>query len=265
MDVDKSRLDARLELLGAWSGFGWLIFSVAGFVTAKIIPPRSPATSASDLANLISDHKYQVLIGMALILFGSYTFLLTWSLTLAHQIRKYANSSRLASYVLVAVGINGALIGMLCGVVGSAMAFRVGSLSPATVQVMYDIILFLFLIPWPPFLLWQCITGFAILSTTNKEVMFPRWLGYFSLWAGALEFFSVFSVFYYRGPFSYNGLVSFYVPGASFFVWVVVLAIFQIRRWPVVNGGLPSTGAEARSNADAPRAKLNELPQSAKV
>jgi hypothetical protein len=166
---------------------------------------------------------------MLALLIGGYTFLMTWSTTLAYQVKKYANTSTLAFCVLFAVGLSGALIGMLCGVVGSAMAYRVDVLDPATTHLLYDIILLLFLIPWPPFMLWQFVTGFAILSSTNTEVVFPRWTGYFSLWAGALELFSGMCVFWYRGPFSYNGLVTFWVPGASFFVWVFVLAILQIK------------------------------------
>ena len=68
--------------------------------------------------------------------------------------------------------------------------------------------------------------------TRIAETVFPRWLGYFSLWAAALEVFSALSVFFYEGPFSYNGLVTFWVPGVSFFVWVLVFAIVQIRRLP---------------------------------
>ena len=136
---------------------------------------------------------------------------------------------RLSTVVLIAVGLNGALIAMLCGVLGSAMAYRVDALDPATTQLLYDIILFLFLIPWPPFMLWQFITGFAILSSTNTETVFARWTGYFSLWAGALELFSAMCVFFYTGPFSYNGLVTFWVPGASFFIWVLVLGIVQVK------------------------------------
>jgi hypothetical protein len=128
---------------------------------------------------------------------------------------------------------------MLCGVVGSEMAYRVETLQPATTQALYDLLWFLFLIPWPPFLLWQFISGFAILSTTNTQVMFPRWSGYFCLWAGALEIFSGFSVFWYSGPFSYNGAVSFWVPGASFFVWVIVMASIQIKGWAPVKEESP--------------------------
>ena len=136
--------------------------------------------------------------------------------------------------------VQGALIGMLCGGIGSAMAFRVDTVAPETTQLLYDLIWFLFLIPWPPFMLWQLLAGFAILSDANKQTMFPRWTGYFSLWAGALEVFSALSVFFYSGPFSYNGLVTFWVPGVSFYGWVLVLAIVQVRRLPRARAALAS-------------------------
>jgi len=229
---DRLGFDRRLEWLGAWSGIAWVVVCGAGFGGSGLVPVWAASTKPEELAAHLADIKYQILIGMLLVLVGGLTFLTTWSLTLAYQIRKYANPSPLAFMVLAAVGLTGAIIGMLCGVIGSAMAFRAETLSPDVTQLLYDLIWFLFLIPWPPFMLWQFITGFAILSDANPQTVFPRWLGYFSLWAGALEVFSALSVFFYNGPFSYNGLVTFWVPGVSFFVWVLVFAIVQIRRMP---------------------------------
>lgn len=238
MPANSSRLDERLERLGAWSGIAWVISAGAAFIGSGLVPPVSPSVGPAEFVEFVSDHRYRILVGMLLLLVGGYTFLLTWSLTVAYQVKKYANPSPLAFYAMFAVGLNGALIGMLCGVLGSAMAYRVDVLDPATTHLLYDIILFLFLIPWPPFMLWQFITGFAILSSTNTEVVFPRWTGYFSLWGGALELFSALCVFWYSGPFSYSGLVTFWVPGASFFIWVLVMAIVQIRGQPRAMDGL---------------------------
>jgi hypothetical protein len=240
--------DRRLEWLGAWSGIAWVIFAGGGFGGSGLLPVQSASTDPGVLAAYLSDMKYQILIGMMVLLFGGYTFLMTWSLTLAYQVKKYANPSPLAFYVLFAVGLNGAIIGMLCGVLGSAMAFRVDTLAPDTTQLLYDLIWFLFLIPWPPFMLWQFVTGFAILSSQNSGVVFPRWMGYFSFWAGALEMFSALSVFFYNGTFSYNGLVTFWVPGVSFFVWVLVFAIMQIRGWKRVSDGVVASKVESHQD-----------------
>lgn len=248
MKPDQSlRFDGRLERLGAWSGIAWVILAGGGFAGSGLLPVHAASTRPSELAAFLSDIKYQILIGMLVLLIGGYTFLMTWSITVAYQVRKYANPSPMAFYVMFAVGLNGAIIGMLCGVLGSAMAFRVNTLSPDTTQLLYDLIWFLFLIPWPPFMLWQFVTGFAILSDQNSGIMFPRWMGYFSLWAGALEMFSALSVFFYNGPFSYNGLVTFWVPGVSFFVWVLVFSVMQIRGWAHINDEPPSPAADQRT------------------
>ena len=57
-------------------------------------------------------------------------------------------------------------------------------------------------------------------------------------------------MFYYSGPFSYNGLVVFWVPGVSFFVWVSVLAFVQVRGWDRVRG-IPVAGPDS-VKVDAP-------------
>lgn len=234
MGERNSQLNHRLEKLGAWSGIVWVLMAGAGFVGAGLLPVSNPAISANDLAANLSTFKYQILIGMLVLLIGGYTFLISWSLTLAYQVREYADSSSIAFYLLFAIGLANAVIGMLVGVVGSAMAYRVDTLDPNTTQLLYDMIWWLFLLPWGPTMLWQAIVGFAILSSNNDGRMFPRWLGYFSLWAAILEPFSAWSVFFYHGAFSYNGLVVFWVPGVSFFVWVLTIAIVQVRGWPRV-------------------------------
>ena len=242
---DRLRYDRRLEWLGAWSGIAWVILASAGFGGSGLLPVQAASTSPGELAAYLSEFKYQLLIGMLLLLIGGFTFLMTWSITVAYQVRKYANPSPMAFYVMFGVGLIAAMIAMLTGVIGSAMAFRVDTLSPDTTQLLYDFMWFLFLIPWPPFMLWQVVMGFAILSDQNSEVMFPRWMGYFALWVAALEMFSALSVFFYDGPFSYNGLVTFWVPAVSFFVWVLVFAIMQIRGWARVKDGVPvSTDVE---------------------
>lgn len=247
MTVNQGRYDRNLERLGAWSGLVWTIITAGAFLGSGLVPPRSPSMAPVDFAAFVTDHKYPILLGMLALFIGGYTFLITWSITLAYQVKKYANPSRLAFCVSAAVGVNGAIIGMLVGIFGSAMAYRVDAIDPATTQMLYDMILFLFLSTWPPFVLWTFVVGFAILSSENRQTMFPRWTGYLSLWAGALEVVGAFLVFFYEGPFSYSGLVAFWVPGVSFFAWVFVMSIVQVRGWSRVQDG--PTGAAV---AEAP-------------
>src|SRR5829696_4042584 len=141
----------------------------------------------------------------------------------------------------------------------------VDTLAPDTTQLLYDLIWFLFLIPWPPFMLWQFLTGFAILSDANRQTMFPRWTGYFSLWAGALEVFSALSVFFYSGPFSYNGLVTFWVPGVSFFGWVLVMAIVQVRRLPLARAALAGESSTNETPNDDAELEPIRIPSAAGI
>ncbi|MCT7657183.1 hypothetical protein [Mycobacterium deserti] len=250
MTMRQPSFDKQLERLGAWSGIVWVIFAAGAFLGGRLVPPRSPSMDPVDFAAFVADHRYAILIGMLALFIGGYTFLITWSITLAYQIKKYANPSPLSFCVSVAVGVNGGIIGMLCGILGTAMAYRVEVLDPVTTQLLYDMILFLFLSTWPPFVLWLFVVGFAILSSENRQTMFPRWTGFMSLWAGTLEVAGAVLVFYYEGPFSYSGLVSFWVPGASFFSWVLVMALVQVRGWSRVQDDQPGQLVVKHSSAE---------------
>ncbi|MFL6090105.1 MAG: hypothetical protein ACJ71Z_08200 [Aeromicrobium sp.] len=207
------------------------MLAAAAFGGSGLIPVLSPSVPPEELAAFLSEHKVQILLGMMSLLAGGFTCLLTWSLTFAYQLRKYANPSPLAFYYFVILGIFGGVLAMLMGVFGSAIAYRAETVDPATLQMMYDILWFMFLIPVLPFMLWQVLSGFVILSKSNDGRYFPRWSGYVCLWAGALEVFAALPPFFYKGPFTYNGAVSFWLPGGQFFVWVGVLAFVQVRSW----------------------------------
>src|SRR5947209_1418275 len=104
---DRRGFDRRLEWLGAWSGIAWVVVCGGGFFGSGLVPVWAASTKPKELAAHLADIKYQILIGMLLVLIGGLTFLITWSLTLAYQIRKYANPSPLAFAVLAAVGLTG--------------------------------------------------------------------------------------------------------------------------------------------------------------
>ncbi len=91
-DVDANGLDWKLERAGAWSGVAWLVMIASSYGVSGLVPVLSPATSAVDLAAFVSDHKYRILIGMMLFLIGSYTFMMTWALTLGERAARQARS-----------------------------------------------------------------------------------------------------------------------------------------------------------------------------
>src|SRR5436309_10065363 len=72
---DRLGFDRRLEWLGAWSGIAWVVICGGGFGGSGLLPVWAASTKPEVLAAHLADIKYQLLIGMLLVLIGGLTLL----------------------------------------------------------------------------------------------------------------------------------------------------------------------------------------------
>ncbi len=234
MQNESYALDEFFERLVPWAGFAWIVFATLGFFVSGIVPVQSPSTSPEDFVAYLTEKKLWIQFGMECLLIGGTPAMMIWGIGLISQIRKYVNPSPFVFHFCNQVVLMTAFSGVLVGFLGVLMAFRIDRLDPATLQALYDLILFIFLISWSPFMIWQLMIGFAILSKTNDQALFPRWTGYFCIWAAILEIPDAFAVYWLSGPFSYNGAIAFWIPAVGFFNWVMIMSIMQLKRGKLV-------------------------------
>jgi hypothetical protein len=75
--------------------------------------------------------------------------------------------------------------------------------------------------------------------------VFPRWLGYFNIWAAVSFMPGVLLIFFKSGPFSYQGLFVFWVPFAVFGAWIMIMA------WAAGRAALTDTLEAAAASAES--------------
>ena len=63
----------------------------------------------------------------------------------------------------------------------------------------------------------------CVLIDKREQPIFPRWFGYFNIWAATMFTPGSFNVFFHTGPLAWNGVFAFYIPVAVFAVWCVVV------------------------------------------
>lgn len=69
----------------------------------------------------------------------------------------------------------------------------------------------------------------ALLPQTAKYSPFPRWYGYFTaFWALAFEV-GAFAFNFKEGPFSWNGIIVFWMPLNGFGIWIIVTAVLLLK------------------------------------
>ncbi|MDD3445488.1 MAG: hypothetical protein PHS60_08770 [Zavarzinia sp.] len=198
---------------------GWLM----GF-----IPPPSPALSPEALAAIFIERKMGIRLG-TLIQCICYTFWLTWGMSITFYMRRMERGVPVLTYASIANIGGGYVFFLLMPITWAALAFRPEQIDPAMLQVLNDLVWFIFILSWPPFALFMIFIALAIFRDHNVPTVFPRWVAFFNLWcavlivpAGLIEFFKT-------GPFAYDGLISFWFIYIVFFGWILVMSAVTLR------------------------------------
>ena len=167
-------------------------------------------------------------IGCVIMILGS-TLTIPWGLAVAVITRRIETGIPMFTYMQVAcVGIALPLAVLLPTVWGVA-AFRPDDVAPDITRMLHDLGWFLYLFTWPPFAVWCVAIGLPILGDKRPEPVFPRWVGFFNLWVAVLEAPAGLLIFFKQGPFSYNGIICFYLPSIVYFAWICVMTSTVIK------------------------------------
>lgn len=94
---------------------------------------------------------------------------------------------------------------------------------------MCDLGWFSFNIPVAVTELLEIVIGTAILMDKSKAPIFPRWMGWFSIFMGTANTFNNLCGFFKTGPFAWNCLFGWYIAAIAFFIWLVPM-IFYMRQ-----------------------------------
>ena len=82
---------------------------------------------------------------------------------------------------------------------------------------------------YPPFFLQLLATGTAILTSTAKREVFPRWFGFLNLWTAVLMLPGGIAIYFYSGPFAWNGILAWWVVVVAFSIYWTI-AFYQFYK-----------------------------------
>ena len=88
---------------------------------------------------------------------------------------------------------------------------------------------FLFLFTWPIFSVWFVTIAVGVLCDKSAKPVFPRWAAYLNFWTAFIFVPAGLMIFFKRGPFGYNGLISLYIATGCFFIWVIVMSWLTMK------------------------------------
>jgi hypothetical protein len=202
-------------VFGALLGIG--LFAIAGWM-----PPVEPGWGAERIAQLFEADRARIRVGVSVMALGS-VFFWPFSAAIAAQLRRIEGPHPVLSGTQLACASGTVIAALVPAYVWLAIAFRPGSPSPETLQVLNDFGWLCFVGMYPPALVQSLAIGTCILADERPVKLYPRWIGYLNYWLALAFMVGILVPFFRHGPFGWNGLIGFWFAAVAFFGWMLVL------------------------------------------
>jgi hypothetical protein len=211
----------------AWSGPVCAVIWVVGLLAcARFIPPTDPLATSPEVAAFYAEHAVGIRLGMVLLLIGGVLYQ-PWVSVIAVQMKRIEGRQSPLTYVQFGLGTLFVLLFLLAAIFWQTAAYR-----PLEDVVMThrldDMGWFMFLISVPVVTVQGVAFALAIFRD-REERYFPRWFGWFQLWAQVVFLPGTFIPLFKWGPLAWNGMFAFWIPAAAFTVWMCLTTWALLR------------------------------------
>lgn len=208
------------------------MFGLIFVVLTRVMPPPRPDVTVDQMVDFVHQHAVTIQIGFALLMviigFAGVT-----NGIVVYEIKRMSVSPVWAYAYLGALAV-GAIPGCLMAAISFLTAAFRPDRDPEIVALMYDLTFLSFVGSLGCFSTGYLVFAIAILL--DKNAVFPKWLGYISIWQIVTELLAA-PVFIFRsGPLAWNGSISFWMGTAIFGFWqvcVIVLLKVAVDRQPI--------------------------------
>ncbi|MBB3748366.1 hypothetical protein FHT44_000827 [Mycolicibacterium sp. BK634] len=221
-------MNARNQRICAWAGpVAAIVWLVGLLVLARFIPPIAPSLGPAEVAARYANNTVGIRAGMVCVLAGGALYG-AWTAVITVQLKRIEGSSSVMAYTQLALGAAFIIIFVIPSVFWQAAAFRPEDNIEIT-QRLNDLAWLCFLIPVPVITVQGLAITLAIFSDRSERPVFPRWLGWFNLWAQLIFLPGTLIPFFKDGVLAWNGLLAFWIPVAVFTAWMITLSLMLFR------------------------------------
>jgi hypothetical protein len=214
-----------------------------------VLPPQSPNHSAVEIAAWYQDANTLKLAGFAGAAVGL-GLLMPLTVAITIQMFRIEGRSPAMSLLQLAGGLFTWVLTIVPMIILCVAAYRPGR-DPQITQTLNDLGWIMFFMGFAPFAAQDIAIAVAVLRDRAASPVFPRWVAWFNLWVAFLFVPAVVIPFFKVGPFTYRGLLAFWIPTLMYGLWAIVMA-YMTRR------AIVAEIAEERVAAPAGRPRLGE-------
>lgn len=217
----------RSQIICFWCGVvAFLLFWLATWPVSGLIPPPSPHLDGTDLLAKYEDNMLGLRFGIILGMFAAMLFV-PWSTVLAIHVGRMERGFPIMGITCFGAGVANAVAFYLPFIFWAAAYYRLDR-SPELVLLLNDMAWLEFVMLAPPFAVQAAAVAIAGLQYKGEEPSpFPRWFCFLSLWVALLLMPGVVAIYFFSGPFAWNGLLAFWLP-------VTVFVIYFCAAFPLV-------------------------------
>lgn len=213
------KVHEKLQIICWWCGLAFVVLLGVGFfLLMGFFPPPSPQLSAAELFAKYRDHLTAIKTGIIVCIFATVVGI-PWYVMNGIQIARMEKGRLpVLSIISLMTGLTNCVFFILPFFFWAAAFYRADR-APELVMLLNDWSWLEFvMLPMPLVIQMACVTCAGFISTAKVEVL-PRWFLFLNLWVAALITPGMVALYFFDGPFAWNGLFGIWIPFAVFGVW----------------------------------------------
>jgi hypothetical protein len=223
-----NRASAANQRLMAYCGVASLVVLLIGmWAIAGFVPPPGPSRSPEQIVAVYAEHGVRIRFGLIVACAGV-TLLGPWTAAIAIQMRRI--EGEFAPLALTQAMLGAVLIieFYVPSVMWMVAAFR-PEFDTAFTYRLHDLASITFVaLPWSA-ALQAVLLAIAILQDKHDPPVFPRWLGYLSVWAAISFLPGAFNCLAKTGVIAWNGVLAWWLGLTAFGIWILAVSFCLLR------------------------------------
>lgn len=195
------------------------------FLLPGWLPPPAPTLPPDALVAMFSGNT-RMRIGLELLMLSSPLFV-GISVVIAAQLRRIEGPSHVMADLQLMASVLGVVAVELPAFCWLSISYR--PTTPVDVIIVFnDLSWFMIIGGVGTVIVQNLAVGICILNDHTGHHIYPRWLGFWSIWLALADLPGALIPFFKTGPFTWTGLLGFWVVVTAFFTWLVLFYVFTV-------------------------------------
>lgn len=219
-----------------WALICMYIYGLTLWGLFDMMPPPSALMTPDQVTAFYTEHGFRMRVG-AVIASWTSAFMVPMSVVIAVQLARLEKGIPFWAVMAFAGGILMSIFLVLPPLFWGVAAFNPAR-APEATALMHELGT-LTLVTTDQFYIFQMI-GIAVISFKQKvdaHSPFPRWMGYFTIWAALAFEVGAIAFMFKQGPFSWSGVFVYWCPLIIFGAWITTLSFTLLRAIKLQRGG----------------------------